>query len=69
MIVLKVEEYCHNCPDFKPRKEFECVNYSDGIPVTFGDTLVMCKHADRCENIYERMKMKGESEINENQQR
>lgn len=45
MISLDVENYCQNCPDFKPR----CTRiYADNVCI---DTLVQCERKDVCSNI------------------
>lgn len=50
MITLKVEEYCHNCPDFSAKvavKESE----AEKVKLRTCETTVTCSHAKRCEGI------------------
>lgn len=54
MIKLKVEEYCHNCSDFKPLVDKEC--YESGYGSCYKDTTITCKYAERCEVIAEYFK-------------
>ena len=60
MIVLKVEDYCHNCPEFEPDVskdeqelvEFDMMNRCEKRHVLC-DTTVTCHHRYRCAAIYE----------------
>lgn len=50
-IVLEVQPYCTKCLDFeadvsKPTR----IDYGDGEFI-YGDTIVRCRYAKRCENI------------------
>mgnify|MGYP006923207769 CR=1 FL=1 len=50
-IVLEVQPYCANCLDFdseitKPTR----IEHLDGEYI-YGDTVVRCRYAKRCENI------------------
>lgn len=52
-INLKVEEYCHNCPDFEPEKKVEHLTEIDltaRIPTDIHkyETTISCKHCKRC---------------------
>lgn len=52
MIKLNVEEYCHQCLDFtpdvtKPERHF----LDGGNKIEQSDTIVQCKHRNRCEAI------------------
>ena len=56
MIKLRVEEYCHNCPNFSAKVTVKEEELCTGIdmndpPVRICDTLVTCAHAKRCEGI------------------
>ena len=54
MITLKVEEYCHNCPDFSAKvavKEKEKVCEAENLKIRVCETTVTCSHAKRCEGI------------------
>ena len=63
MIVLKVEEYCHNCPEFEPdvdkdKVEVESISFSlsdfDGqTRKLMCNTTIACEHRHRCAAIYE----------------
>ena len=55
MITLKVEEYCHNCPDFEPNKKLECLHaeyFNNDIMehefVRKYETTISCKYRKRC---------------------
>lgn len=54
-IRLDVQPYCSNCLDFEADvMKPERVNlYSRDTPVygTLGDTIIRCKHANRCSNL------------------
>lgn len=54
-IKLEVQPYCSACLDFEPDvTKPERVNlYSRDVPVygTLGDTIIRCKHANRCANL------------------
>lgn len=60
MIVLKVEEYCHNCPEFEPdvdkdkeeMYEYNLMARSESRQVSC-TTTVTCQHRHRCAVIYE----------------
>ena len=60
MITLKVEKYCHNCPDFEPDVEKDCQTLYRDDPfssmhktkvLSFCETTVQCQHRYRCEAI------------------
>ena len=53
MIKLKVEDYCHECPDFDARvntKVDELFSMEDGVLKVI-NTTVTCSHATRCRAI------------------
>ena len=58
MIKLKVDEYCHKCPSFTSDVESPLVaeSFDGSYKIAFGDTIVKCKNADICENIFEYLK-------------
>ena len=45
MIKLAIEDYCHNCNNFKP--EITVGRWYDGGT----DTVILCEHKDVCDNI------------------
>lgn len=45
MIVLRVEGYCQNCPDFEADVD---VSRCYGMNVNIINTLITCKHCERC---------------------
>lgn len=49
-IVLKVEKYCDNCPDFEASVKKEELVYYDGMmrPTPICKTLITCEHRERC---------------------
>lgn len=52
-INLKLEEYCHNCPDFKPEKKVEHLTEIDltaRIPTDIHkyETTISCKYCKHC---------------------
>lgn len=53
MIELRIEDYCHECPDFEPIAEehnkVNCTYYDDVEMRT--DRHVKCKYAKRCVGI------------------
>jgi arginyl-tRNA--protein-N-Asp/Glu arginylyltransferase len=58
---LKVEEYCHNCPEFEPdvnKDEHELVEFDmAGMGErrkVFCDTRVTCVHCHRCAAVYQK---------------
>ena len=54
MIRLTVEDYCQNCPEFKPYcNKFESETYCDNRPVHNVDTFVKCKKRHVCACIKE----------------
>ena len=61
MITLKVEEYCHNCPEFAPDvdrvheeyRDFDFETYTH-IPKVICETTVACLHRHRCMAIYQK---------------
>ncbi len=56
MIKLQVEKYCQECPDFKAKVSLENISFANMTPYVCGDTVVSCKYAQRCKNIYERIR-------------
>lgn len=54
MINLEIEKYCNNCSEFEPAviKEKERDFYGNCIC----DTVVKCKHSDRCIALMEYLK-------------
>lgn len=56
MIKLQVEKYCQECPDFKAKVSIENISFVNMTPYVCGDTVVSCKYAQRCKNIYERIR-------------
>ena len=49
MIELRVEDYCHDCPDFEPDC---CKVYANG---KIERVMVRCAYANRCRRITERL--------------
>ena len=45
MIILKVEDYCHSCSDFEADVD---VSHYNCMNVDINNTLVTCKHCERC---------------------
>lgn len=71
MITLKVEDYCHDCPDFEPdvEKNSETLHRNDPFTgpfytetITFHTTTIHCKHRYRCESVKEYMRKQLEEE-------
>lgn len=69
MIELKVEAYCHDCPDFEPDVTKNRDRYEGGYdPITMETavievmtTTVRCQHAARCRAVKRYLeKQKGE---------
>lgn len=62
MITLKVEDYCHNCPEFEPDVDKNTTEYFESDSMSFMrrekrtvmcETTVTCEHRLRCAAIYE----------------
>lgn len=51
MIRLEVKDYCHDCVDFEADVEGPTKLYSVDDIVAWTDTIVRCKHRNRCANI------------------
>lgn len=47
MIRLEVQEFCEECPDFKSKTEKDATR-RDADGVLCRDTIIYCKHRDRC---------------------
>lgn len=66
MIELKVESYCHDCPDFEAdvskRRETLRDDGSDVALLEYQYTMVRCAHAARCRAVkrYLEKQQKGE---------
>ena len=58
MIVLDVEKYCSMCQDFEPEiieRPSAVEDWGDGSILSkrmIGNTVIVCAHKHRCENIY-----------------
>ena len=49
MIKLQVEDYCQNCPHFKP-EVMSGIKQSDSPPYHIShDHVICCEHHERCE--------------------
>lgn len=61
MIELKVEEYCHNCPDFEADVVKNRIR-DVVVFVDYTDTTITCAHAARCRAVkrYLEKQSKGE---------
>ena len=61
MIKIKVEDYCHNCPEFSP---YIGAFGNGGMMLfgetltDFGDTVVHCENEHRCRVMMEYLKSK-----------
>ena len=55
MITLKVEDYCQNCPYFKPDVSIIGIVHGTRNEVTY-ETIVFCKDYKNCEKLYEHIK-------------
>jgi hypothetical protein len=53
MIVLNVEEYCHNCPDFEAYVERDICNFDIVLSASNMkcNHIITCEHEDRCRQI------------------
>ena len=64
MIKLLVEKYCERCSEFEPDvektnyKDMQFMDYTNGERryITVCDTVVSCKHKDRCREIADYMR-------------
>ena len=61
MILVQVEEYCHDCLDFNADVFAPSRIYSEEGESTIGDTLIKCKNRKRCAAItrFLEQKVKG----------
>ena len=50
MIELKVEEYCHDCPEFEAHCNKDAFVFTNG-QVHHCNTIITCEHAGRCASI------------------
>lgn len=63
MIKLEVEEYCHNCPHFKPEvKNIETFYFNMDKQI---EQHVTCKHCEICAQIAEHIKNKIKRRIDD----
>lgn len=60
MIRLDVSKYCSNCPGFEPIVEKSVLRGDGGIKMV--DTVIICKNAARCRNIYSYLRNEYENE-------
>ena len=53
MIKLKVDGYCHDCPDFDARvnNKVDELTTGDEVVIKVVNTTVTCAHATRCKAI------------------
>lgn len=65
MIKLEVETYCQTCPEFEPdvEKDVEERMYYDSFwfdskTVSICNTIVRCKHRNRCASIHDDIEKK-----------
>lgn len=56
MIYLCVEDYCQDCPEFKPKTS--TVEVYDFTSDEHLDTIVHCEHKERCEKFIRYLKGK-----------
>ena len=57
MIELKVEPYCHSCPEFDTDIK-QVLLQSVGKPYVEANTTIYCKHRTRCKFVKEYLKGK-----------
>ena len=57
MIRIDVDLYCHDCSEFDPVTDQTVIHgaSSNGSIIRGIDTVVTCKHKNRCRSIYEYM--------------
>ena len=55
MIELYTQPYCQGCPEFEPEvHKSQSLGYYDGKRFkTPTDTVIKCKHRDRCREIFD----------------
>lgn len=51
MIRVEVQDYCQSCLEFEPDVERPTLLYAHNEVVAQTDTVIRCKHCNRCENI------------------
>lgn len=67
MIKLDVQPYCQNCLDFRPDVERTDILMTDDTVVNVGeiDTIIRCRHRQRCAIIHHYLKDECTKEINQ----
>lgn len=51
MIRLDIRPYCHSCLDFEADVEKAEILYAHNEELAISDTIIQCKHRERCETI------------------
>lgn len=64
MIDLKVEGYCHQCLDFVPDVTPPVRSVDDDGNRTQSDTIIQCKHKNRCAGIKRYLEQQAKGEAN-----
>lgn len=59
MIELKVEEYCHDCPEFEANCNKDAFVFTDGR-VHHCNTIITCEHAGRCAAMIKHLENAGQ---------
>lgn len=52
MIILEVEDYCHECPEFEADVESPTFLYAGNTRVCSGNTIVRCSNRRKCREIH-----------------
>ena len=52
MIILEVEDYCHDCPNFEADVENPTFLYARDMKLCSGNTIVRCDNRRVCREIY-----------------
>ena len=51
MIVLEVQDYCHDCPSFEADVQRPEKIFADNDMVMMTNTVVRCEYRNRCERL------------------
>ena len=62
MIILEVEDYCHECPEFEADVESPTFIFQSYKKVCSGNTIVRCSNRRKCREIHSYFKRFAEKE-------
>lgn len=62
MIILEVEDYCHECPEFEADVESPTFLYDGNVKICSGNTIIRCCNRRKCREIHSYFKRFTEKE-------